>query len=100
MLARAGVEARVKRLALISPRWRECRTNSLAGFAGFLVAQGVLSSKHRRKISSFYKRASTVCHGDFQDRSRCVDLLYTARKIHTACDTATRRLLAGEVELG
>lgn len=95
MMVRQIIEGRVKRMAMISPKWRDCRAKNVAGIACFLKTQGIIGMKTQRQIDKFYSLASNVAHGDSSDRDRCLVVLHLAAEIERRCKLSVEHLLAG-----
>ena len=89
MLTRSFLERSLKRLALITPTWKECRAKSAKEFIGFLRNHGAIDQKTANLANSIYARSSEVCHCGGVTRKRTHVLLAETKSLRRQLEQAT-----------
>lgn len=89
MLCRVYLEKALKRLALISPKWRECRAKTNANVVAFLLSNGIVDKKAANLADNVYAHASKVCHSGVTNRGRSWSILTDTKVLRASIEAAT-----------
>ena len=96
MMARNAIENRIKRLCVMSPKWRACRKVSFNHYVAFLIAQNIMGRKTAKQAERFYSFVSQLIHGKVVDYARCIALIDEAAEIDVKFESMTRLILRRE----
>lgn len=96
MLARAALESRVKRLALISPGWQSLTKPTIGRLARVLYERGVIDSGQQNRINRLYGQLSGHCHGNAEQGSLCCKAIRKTRGLLTELDRVAYRVLRND----
>lgn len=92
-MSRLAVEKRLKRLSLISPRWREFRCKTSSQMVAFLFTGEVIKHEERRQVGKFLTKANSAVHETVVDKHTALRILTLGERLRPMLDAATSAVL-------